>query len=265
MERIRLMGAFSFKNMKSGSLRAKILQGGVDDLSGAQALRFQVFYEEMGATPKVSGKATDADDVDLLCDHIVVVDEERQNRVVGTYRLARRHVAEKRGQFLTAEEFDIDKILTVPGEILELSRSCVDPAYRTRPTASLLWRALSFYMEHVDAQVLFGCASFHGTDPEAYLLPLSYLRAFHLTPEPLRTRARAGQGVTLDWIPPAQIDARRAFQGLPPLLKGYLRAGCSIGEGVVVDVPFNTVDVCVLLSTSLLTERYRNFHRLEAS
>jgi putative hemolysin len=61
--------------------------------------------------------------------------------------------------------------------------------------------------------------------------------------------------------PADQVDAKRAWTALPPLLRGYLRLGAKIGDGAVVDGQFNTTDVCVVLQTARLTQRYVRHYR----
>ena len=53
-----------------------------------------------------------------------------------------------------------------------------------------------------------------------------------------------------------QIDPRQALRDLPPLIKGYLRLGCYIGDGAVIDEQFNTIDVLIVLPVSAISERY---------
>jgi putative hemolysin len=43
---------------------------------------------------------------------------------------------------------------------------------------------------------------------------------------------------------------------MPPLIKGYLRLGCYIGEGAVIDEQFNTIDVLIVLPVSAINSRY---------
>ena len=57
-------------------------------------------------------------------------------------------------------------------------------------------------------------------------------------------------------------DARRALAALPPLVKGYLRLGGFVGDGAVLDTQFNTTDVCVVVKTDLVTDKYyRHYER----
>jgi len=51
-------------------------------------------------------------------------------------------------------------------------------------------------------------------------------------------------------------DAKVALKTLPPLIKGYLRLGCYVGEGAVIDTQFNTTDVLIILPVSQINPRY---------
>jgi putative hemolysin len=142
-------------------------------------------------TPDMARRSRDFDDFDPLCDHLLVLDHSRgegASSVVGTYRQIRRSAAERHGGFYTTAEYDIAQLEALPGEILELGRSCVDAGYRTRPTMQLMWRGIAEYVFRHRILVMFGCASLPGTDPAALALPLSYLYHYHLAPEALRAR-----------------------------------------------------------------------------
>jgi putative hemolysin len=103
---------------------------------------------------------------------------------------------------------------------------------------------------------MFGCASLPGTDPEALAAPLSYLHHYRLAPPGLRPRALARRYIGMGRRLAAAVDPARALAALPPLIKGYLRLGGFVGDGAVVDAQFNTTDVCVVVKTELVTERY---------
>ncbi len=57
-------------------------------------------------------------------------------------------------------------------------------------------------------------------------------------------------------LPPTRIDPKAALKALPPLIKGYVRLGCYIGEGAVIDEQFNTIDVLIVLPVSAIDTRY---------
>jgi len=231
------------------------------EILAAQKLRWQVFYEEMGAkpTPEQISVGRDIDPFDNFADHLLVLDHARglgQSPVVGTYRMIRRSVALKHGGHYSASEFDITCLLSYPGEGLEVGRSCVDPAYRTRGTMQLLWQGIAAYVFEHKVSALYGCASLPGTDPNALALPLSYLYHHHLAPPAIRPRALPGRYIDMHRLPLDQVDPRRGFVSLPPLIKGYLRLGGFVGDGAVVDHQFNTTDVCIVVKRETISDRY---------
>lgn len=230
-----------------------------DELDAAQALRYRVFYDEMGAKPdaEMQSARRDFDRFDTMCDHLLVVDRDRAaDPVVGTYRFIRREHARVAGSFYSASEYDISKLVNFPGTVLELGRSCVDAGYRNRATMQLLWRGVSEYVNAYGIDLMFGCASLPGTNPDELAVQLSYLYHYHLAPEALRATALPHRKVEMNLLPKDAIDAKRALASLPPLLKGYLRVGGFIGDGAVVDHQFNTTDVCIIVKTDLIAERY---------
>ena len=241
-------------NVSSGDTHIRIATS-EKEIREAQNLRWRVFYEEMKAKPtaELAKEQRDFDRYDDFCDHLLVLDN---NRVVGTYRMLRRSVAAVNGGHYTAGEFNIKPLLDYTGEVLEVGRSCVDPDYRTRNTMQLLWQGIAAYVFHYDISLLFGCASMHGTSPNALALPLSYLHYHHLAPPALRVRALPERYVDMRRMEQSQISPRAGFCSLPPLLKGYLRLGGFIGEGAVVDQDFNTTDVCILVRRETITDRY---------
>ncbi|HXP30842.1 MAG TPA: GNAT family N-acyltransferase [Stellaceae bacterium] len=255
-------------DVRSGSLQVRLAEGGAE-IDAAQALRYRVFYEEMGAmpSPAMARLRRDFDAFDGVCDHLLVIDHARGKgaaAVIGTYRLMRRAAAARHGGFYTACEYDIGRIAAYPGEILELGRSCVDASARNRPTMQLLWRGIAAYVFHHDIALMFGCASLPGTDVDALALPLSYLYEWHLAPPELRARALAPRFIEMRRLAPEAIDPARALSGLPPLIKGYLRLGGFVGDGAVIDLQFNTTDVCIVVKTDLVTDKYYRHYERQA-
>src|SRR5262249_51128455 len=107
-----------------------------------------------------------------------------------------------------------------------------------------------------------GCASLHGTDPDALAADLTYLYHNHLAPPAVRPRALPHRYVEMRRIAPGAIDSKRVQAQLPPLVKGYLRLGGFIGDGAVIDQQFNTTDVAVVVKTDLVTDKYyRHYER----
>ena len=239
-----------------------------DEILAAQRLRYRIFYEEMAArpTPAMRREKRDMDDYDPLCDHLLVIDHSRaqDDRVVGTYRLLREEVALRHAGFYSSQEYDLTPLMSDrfrarmqrQGQLLELGRSCVHRDYRNNTTISLLWKGIAGYLFEHNIAYLFGCASLPGTDPAKLTLPLAYLYHEHLCPPDFRVRALPERHVPMNRLARAEIDPRSARRALPPLIKGYLRLGCFIGDGAVVDHQFGTTDVFILLPVERVTRRY---------
>ena len=253
-------------DLVSGPLQVRLAESAAD-IDAAQALRYRIFYEIMGARPLdgMQERRRDYDGYDAICDHLLVFDHSRGSgaeAVVGTYRLIRRAAATRFGAFYSAAEYDIAPLVAYPGEILELGRSCVDAGYRARPVMQLLWGGIAAYVFHYDIALMFGCASLPGTDPAALAAPLSYLYYHHLAPPALRARALPERFVDMRRLDAATLDPARTLAALPPLIKGYLRLGGFVGDGAVIDEQFNTTDVCIVVKTDLVAEKYsRHYER----
>lgn len=241
------------------------------DVRRAQRLRFQVFYKEMSATPSATTrlKRRDIDQYDKDCDHLLVVDRgttistskklRHQSRVVGTYRMLRQDVAEQRTGFYSQSEFDLNALITARGpecRFLELGRSCVLQPYRNKRTLELLWHGLWTYIREHDISVMVGCASFEGTDPRMHAEALSFLHHNVQAPLGWRVAAHDHLRVDMNMLPASRIKQRDALRKLPPLIKGYLRLGCFVGDGAVVDHQFGTTDVLMILPVDKIDPRY---------
>lgn len=248
-----------------GDLEVRLAQSAAE-IRQAQKLRYRVFYQEGSALadPGRLFARRDVDAFDAICDHLLVLDHaaEKLRRgkpaVVGTYRLLRQHIAEDFGGFYTASEFDIAPLITRHRgmQFLELGRSCVLPGYRNKRTVQLLWQGIWTYLLQNRLDVMFGCASLDGTDPASLALPLSFLHHYCRAPESWQARALPERHVEMNLMSKEAIDPKAALRSLPPLIKGYLRLGCYIGDGAVIDHQFGTTDVLIILPVSALSSRY---------
>ncbi|WP_199259707.1 GNAT family N-acetyltransferase [Paracoccus binzhouensis] len=236
------------------------------DLLAAQRLRYRVFVEELGGDGALVDheRRLERDEFDPVVDHLVLVDNRRSrdelDHVVGVYRLLPGDRAETFGRFYCDGEYDLAPLRRCGRSLLELGRSCVDPAFRGGSGMFLLWNALADYVLARRIEILFGVASFHGTDVQALAQPLSWLHHHHLAPPAIRPRARPEGYQAMDLVPAAQLDRRAAMTGMPALIKAYLRLGGLVGEGAYLDRPFNTTDVFLLVDTKAMSEKHRKFY-----
>lgn len=245
---------------RAGPLQVRLAETEAE-IDAALALRYRVFYDEMKAkpSPQIAASRRDFDEFDPYCDHLLVIDSragEGPEGIVGTYRMLHRAGAEKVGRFYSSDEYDIAPLLSTSDEILEVGRSCIDAEHRTRAAMQLMWRGITAYVVANGINFLFGCASLHGTDPQAMAVPLSYLYHHHLAPPELRARALPDRYVDMDLLPKDQLDMKAALRDLPTMIKGYLRLGGVVGDGAVIDYDFNTVDVFVVVRMDTVSDKY---------
>lgn len=242
----------------------------VEDITAAQRLRYEVFVVELGGDgPLVDHAARlERDAFDPYFDHLVLIDRSLDPatlaHVVGAYRVLpgdRRALA---GQFYSESEFDLTPLLTSGRRLLELGRSCVHADHRGGAAMFHLWNGLAEYVLENEIEILFGAASFHGTDVETLAEPLSWLHHHHLAPPGMRVTARQPHRQDMDMIPPDRLDRKVAMAATPALIKAYLRLGGFVGDGAWVDRDFNTTDVCLVMDTSQMSVRHRDFYLRKA-
>ncbi|MDP1883084.1 MAG: GNAT family N-acyltransferase [Bradyrhizobium sp.] len=257
-----------------GALEVRLAQE-KRDVRRAQKLRYRVFYQDGSA---IADAATlfarrDKDAFDRICDHLLVIDHAARpsmrgrQPVVGTYRLLRQEVAERHGGFYTGNEFDISGLTDRHAGLrfLELGRSCVLPRYRTKRTVELLWHGIWSYVRRHRLDVMIGCASLEGTDPDRLALPLSFLHHYAQAPAAWRASAHPSRRVEMNRMAKEAIDPKAALRELPPLIKGYLRLGAHIGDGAVVDHQFGTTDVLIVMPVAAISARYIEHFGVDAS
>lgn len=228
------------------------------EVAAAQALRHKVFVEELGAR---GGDLTDpragieADRFDAHCEHLLLLDSLQGGAVIGTTRIMTEAGAAQAGRFASEEEFDISALRRSGRRLLEVGRTCLHPDYRGGEAMLRLWQGLAALVMERGIELLFGVASFPGTDPAAVAQPLACLHRDHLAPESLRPRSLVP--VTMDPAPSERIDRRAAMLATPALVKAYLRLGGKVGEGAFLDPAFGCIDVCMVLDTAMLPKRTR--------
>ena len=254
-----------------GNLEVRVAEG-TREIEAAQALRYKVFVEEMGAKLPADAMQLkrDFDHFDAYCDHLLVIDSaidgDIEDQIVGTYRLLTQDKALRHGGFYSQSEYDVDALVARhPGKrFMELGRSCVLPDYRNKRTIELLWQGNWAYALKHDVQAMFGCASFHGHRPHAHAVALSFLASMWAARDDWRVDAIEGRGVSMDMMPIEAIQARAALSAMPPLIKGYLRLGAMTSTEAVVDPDFGTTDILIILPVGQISERYVNHYGSDA-
>ncbi|MDB2369135.1 GNAT family N-acetyltransferase [Octadecabacter sp.] len=226
-----------------------------DDVAAAQRLRYSVFVEELGADGPFAdhGARLERDAFDAHADHLLLLDCGRasNDQIVGVYRLMDGQARADAGAFYSSDEYDLSVLEASGRPLMELGRSCLHRDYRGGAAMMHLWQGLADILRARAIEVVFGVASFHGTDLAALAQPLSVLARDHAVPADLYVRAKTYQNMAIT----DQIDRVTAMKQVPALIKAYLRLGGFVGDGAFVDVAFNTVDVCLVLDTERMNPR----------
>jgi putative hemolysin len=223
------------------------------EIREAQKLRYRVFAEELGARLNCREPGVDHDLYDPYCEHLIVRDEDG-GRIVGTYRILAPQAAKRVGGYYSENEFDLTRLQLLREGMVEIGRSCIDPDYRSGAAIALLWSGLARYMAQGGYRHLIGCASIGMADGGHAAASLYHGLAAHLAPIEYRV------------FPRHPLPLGRLFDGrpaeMPPLIKGYLRAGAWIGGEPAWDPDFNTADLLILMPMSRVDQRYAR-HFLE--
>jgi putative hemolysin len=254
----------TFEHLDGEKLTLKIAET-PEEIIAAQELRYQVFYQEMGAIPTVEMKALgrEVEAYDPFCQHLLVIDQSDplDKKVVGTYRLLMLDDARAKGiNLYTETEYDISKLKATGKRIMEVSRSCVLEAYRSKMAINLLWRGICDFVVANKIDYLIGVPSLQGVNLEEHAKTLAYLKAFHMADESICPKVIDEFYNPLPDLDKSTIDVKREFIKLPPLLKGYLRVGALVGDGAYVDRQFNTIDVVIIVPIDQIDERYLNHY-----
>lgn len=221
---------------------------GPQALREAQALRFRVFSDELNAQLKGAEQGLDQDDYDAFCTHIGVRDVTT-GQLVATTRLLDHRAARRIGHFYSEHEFSLHGLAHLQGPLLEIGRTCVDPAYRNGGTIAALWAELAVVLNQGNYRYLMGCASIPMLDGgiQAHAI-MQRLRERYVCTEHVRAEPKKPL--------PAQEIPANVIAHMPPLLKAYMRLGAKICGEPCWDEDFQVADVFILLKRDELCPRY---------
>ena len=233
-------------SMSAGRYDVRLAQSD-EEVRAAQKLRYEVLFKESGGriTKEMLNVGREEDEWDDIAYHVVVVDSKNDNQVVGTIRLVSNDSLVEGQSFYTEHAFNLDGMRNHYEKTVELSRACVSPEGRGGAILMLLWKFTMQFIEQNDFDVLFGCASFHGTDYHEHTEILSYLHAKHLaTPELMPIPKDSVQSVAIEDFSSEPGSGKNRGK-VPTMLRGYLKVGARISDHAIIDPVFNTTFVVI--------------------
>ncbi len=228
-----------------------------NDLRRAQVLRYRAFIAAPAAGRR-GGKseapsvppAREGDAHDAICRH-VLIEESRTGRLVSCFRVLPLAGGHAVARSYSARHYDLSPLSGHEGPMLEIGRFCVTPHERDPDILRVALGALAKFAQRHRAGLLFGCASFRGADAAAHAEALALIAARHLAPRRWRVGVRAPEVVRFaGW--PAPADPKRAFRGLPPMLRSYLALGGWVSDHAVIDRQMDTLHLFAVLEVQAL-------------
>ncbi len=240
--------------VEQGSLQADIARAR-PEVEEILAQRYEVFCKELRARPWERARpGLDEDEFDPYCDHIRVL---KDGVLVGSCRVLPGERAEAGIGFYSAREFDLENMLSQDQNACEIGRLCIAVGHRKGSVVRVLWSAVAQYasMRHVD--VLFGCASFEGADPEKHAKALAYL--YEQYRSPVRIAGANGRGIGMSRAVVGTNEARAIHNSLPELIQGYLWMGGTVSWEAVSDRDFDTTDVLTRVVIAEVPENVAEF------
>jgi len=225
----------------------------LDEVRQAQRLRFSIFAGEMGAKLDSKVPGHDVDLFDDYCEHLLVRDLA-SGKVVGTYRVLTPAQARRIGSTYSDLEFDLTRLRTLRGRMVELGRSCVHPDHRHGGVIMALWGALAEFMVRNQLDTMIGCASIpmlHNGVVSGDMAASIWKQVSqtHLAPVEYHVRPRLP-------LPIHQLNGELDVEP-PALIKGYLRLGAKVLGAPAWDPDFNSADLPMLMRIQDLPMRYR--------
>lgn len=205
----------------------------------AQRLRWLCFVGQR--TGADQPQALDADGHDALCRH-VLIEDLHGGTLVGCFRFLHLASGAGIGRSYSAQHYDLGGLRDFAGPMVEVGRFCVHPAHPDPEILRIAWAVLTRHVDTTEAQLLFGCSSFPGTDTKGYADAFAMLRERHLAPKRWLPRVKAPEVFRFPPLP-RSLDAPRARALMPPLLRTYLMMGGWVSDHAVMDRQLNTMHV----------------------
>lgn len=227
-------------SLRKGRYAVRFAETG-EDVRAAQRLRWLAFLSRSAAAP--NEQALDADDLDDICQHVLVHDS-RNGQLVCCFRFLPLAGGQEIDRSYSARYYNLSALYDYDGPMVEMGRFCIHPERRDPDILRVAWGAMTRYVDENSVKMLFGCSSFIGTEPETYTDAFAMLKERHLAPKHWLPRVKAPQVFRFALaLRRRKPDPGKAIAGMPPLLRSYLIMGGWVSDHAVVDAQMNTLHV----------------------
>ncbi|MGY9047154.1 hypothetical protein P775_09285 [Puniceibacterium antarcticum] len=224
------------------------------DVAAAQALRHLAFHGFAGI---------DCDVFDAECVHMLI-EEARTGRLVCCFRFLPLPCGTEIERSYSAQYYELSALAAYTGPMVEMGRFCIHPEVKDPDVLRIAWGAMTAYVDDNGVELLFGCASFAGTDSNDYLDAFAMLKARHLAPKRWLPRVKAPDVFRFAQRLRRKPDLKKAMLRMPPLLRTYLMMGGWVSDHAVVDAQMNTLHVFTGVEISAIPPARRRLLRAVA-
>jgi putative hemolysin len=215
--------------LTKGKYRARASRAPID-VGTAQALRTLAFGCE------------DSDALDEQCTHILVEDLN-DGRLKCCYRMLKL-TGKDVSKSYSAQFYDLSRLAHFEGPMVEMGRFCTHPECGVdADLMRVAWGAMTAFVDDHAVELLFGCSSFVGPDPNLYLDCFAVLNARHIAPDQWSPRVKAVDVIQFSELDGGMCDVRTVPSTMPPLLRTYLLMGGWVSDHAVIDQKMNTIHV----------------------
>ncbi|WP_323765561.1 GNAT family N-acetyltransferase [Marinovum sp.] len=204
-----------------------------EDVEAAQALRHLAFHGSAGR---------DADAYDAACSHILIEDR-RDGRLVCCFRILPLTGGSEIARSYSAQYYELSALAAFEGRMVEMGRFCIHPEVTDADVLRVAWGAMTAYVDDNAVELLFGCASFRGTEAREYYDAFAMLKERHLGPKRWLPKVKAPNVFRFAARLRRKPDMKLAMRRMPPLLRTYLMMGGWVSDHAVVDRQMNTLHV----------------------
>ena len=173
----------------------------------------------------------------------VLVEDTRSGALVCCFRMLVLDGGADVNRSYSAQFYDLSALESFEGRMVEMGRFCIHQAWNDADILRVAWGAMTAFVDQNNVQMLFGCASFAGTETDEYLDAFAMLKHKHLAPKRWLPRVKAPNVFRYAARLTRKPDAKKAMLRMPPLLRSYLMMGGWVSDHAVVDKHMNTLHV----------------------
>lgn len=211
-----------------------------DDIRAAQRLRWLCFVARNDASDH---EHLEADSLDPEFRHMLVEDGTN-GQLVCCFRFLPLSSGAEISRSYSAQFYNLSALESFNGPMAEMGRFCIHPESHDPDVLRIAWAAMTRFVDETGIEMLFGCSSFMGTEPEAHTEAFAMLKERHLAPRRWLPRVKAPKVFRFARaLRLRKPDPKQAMAAMPPLLRSYLAMGGWVSDHAVVDPSLHTMHV----------------------